>query len=134
MLNRQRPQQRCVENSCETNRSKANSRSMPCRALRIRSGWFGGTTALLLGAAIVFVLGLSVSPNLHERLHPTAATFHECAATLIASGHCEQNAPPQGAPKLENAPNSPVFLPQRFQSVIAAVPSSIQEHAPPASH
>jgi len=86
----------------------------------------------LLGAFLV-ALALASSPQLHEKLHPTGPN-HMCAATLIASGNCEHSAPPQGAPKLENAPNSPAFLPQRFQSVIAAVPSSIQEHAPPASY
>jgi hypothetical protein len=81
--------------------------------------------------SFLFAIALSVAPQLHSRLHPTSGANHECAATLIASGHCEHNAPPQGAPKLENAPNSPAFLPQRLQSVIASVPSSIQEHAPP---
>jgi hypothetical protein len=88
-----------------------------------------------MSVLLAFFIALTFAswPQLHEKLHkPTPQ--HECAATLIASGHCEHSAPPQGAPKLENAPNSPAFLPQRFQSVIAAVPSSIQEHAPPASH
>src|SRR6267154_6432866 len=65
---------------------------MPSRALRIRSGWFGDTTLLLLVAAIVLMLGLSVAPNLHERLHPTAASLHECAVTLIVSGSCHHSA------------------------------------------
>jgi hypothetical protein len=90
-----------------------------------------------VGISVLFAffvaLTIASSPELHEKLHKTSSQ-HECAATILASGNCEHNAPPQGAPKLENAPNSPAFLPQRFQSVIAAVPSSIQEHAPPASH
>jgi len=90
-----------------------------------------------VGISVLFAffvaLTVASSARLHEKLHKPRAD-HECAATLIASGNCEHNAPPQGAPKLENAPNSPAFLPQRFQSVIAAVPSSVQEHAPPASH
>jgi hypothetical protein len=53
---------------------------------------------------------------------------------MIASGNCEHAAPPQLSPKLENAPNSTAFLPKRFQFVVASVPSSVQEHAPPASH
>src|SRR5260370_1299557 len=36
---------------------------MPCRALRIRPGWLGGTTVLVLAASIVLMLGLSVAPN-----------------------------------------------------------------------
>jgi len=88
-----------------------------------------------IGMVIAFLTALTIasSPQLHEKLHKTSSQ-HECAATILASGNCEHNAPPQGAPKLENAPNSPAFLPQRLQSVIAAVPSSIQEHAPPASY
>jgi hypothetical protein len=81
-------------------------------------------------AAFFAALTIASSPKLHQKLHKVGPQ-HECAATLIASGSCEHSAPPQGAPKLENAPNSPAFLPQRFQRVIASVPSSIQEHAPP---
>jgi hypothetical protein len=85
-----------------------------------------------IGIVIAFFAALTVasSPKLHEKLHKQSPQ-HECAATILASGNCEHSAPPQGAPKLENAPNSPAFLPQRRQAVIATVPSSIQEHAPP---
>jgi len=83
--------------------------------------------------AFFIALTLASSPQLHEKLHKIDSQ-HACAATMIAAGNCEHTAPSQDAPKLENAPNSPAFLPQRFQSVIAAVPSSIQEHAPPTSH
>jgi hypothetical protein len=76
---------------------------------------------------------LANSPQLHERLHKVDSQ-HACAATMIASGNCEHIAWPQLVPKLENAPNSPAFLPKHFQFVVAAVPSSIQEHAPPAAH
>jgi hypothetical protein len=100
--------------------------------LRFRgeTGWIR-VFALCCICSFLFAIALSDAPQLHSRLHPTSGANHECAATLIASGNCEHNVPPQGAPKLENAPNSPAFLPQRFQSVIAAVPSSVQEHAPP---
>src|SRR5436305_11049560 len=100
--------------------------------IRERSGW---VRVFALGCVVsfLFAIGLSDAPQLHNWLHPTSGPNHECAATLIAAGNCEHNALPQGAPKLENAPNSPAFLPQRFQSVIASVPSSIQEHAPPTS-
>ena len=64
---------------------------MPCRALCFRSGWLGGITVLVLATAIVLMLGFSVAPNLHERLHPTGASLHECAVTLIASGSCHYN-------------------------------------------
>jgi len=129
----QRPQRRCIESPCETNRSKAKSRSMPCRALRIRSGWFAGTTVLFLAAAIVLMLGLSVAPNLHERLHPTSAPLHECAVTLIASGSCHHAA----AAPLMIAPATAV----QFSKIPALNPiwvespflgARIFEHAPPA--
>jgi hypothetical protein len=133
MLTRQRLQRRRVENSCETNRSKANSPSMPRRTPRIRSGWLGGTTVLVLAAAIVLTLGLSAAPNLHERLHPTAASLHECAVTLISSGSCHHSA----AAPLIIAPTTAV----QFSKVPALNPiwvespflrACIFEHAPPA--
>jgi hypothetical protein len=65
---------------------------MACRALRIQKSWFGSTTVLFLAAAIVLMVGLSAAPNLHERLHPTAGSLHECAVTLIAFGSCHHGA------------------------------------------
>jgi hypothetical protein len=106
---------------------------MACRALRIRSGWFGGTTILLLAAAIVLMLGLSVAPNLHERLHPTAGSLHECAVTLIASGSCHHTAAaplviaPATAAQFSTIPAlNPVWVAVPFLS------ARIFEHAPPA--
>jgi hypothetical protein len=88
-----------------------------------------------IGIVIAFFTALTIasSPQLHERLHKVDSQ-HGCAATMIASGNCEHSALPQLVPKLENAPNSPAFLAKRFQFVVASVPSSVQEHAPPASH
>jgi hypothetical protein len=87
------------------------------------------------GLVIAFLTALTLasSPRLHERLHPTNPQ-HECAATMIASGSCEHSAPPAVAPKVHELPLSPAFFPQRFQFVVAAIPSSIQEHAPPVAH
>jgi hypothetical protein len=75
-------------------------------------------------------LTLASSPQLHEKLHKVG-THHECAATMIASGNCEHSAPPAVTPEIQEAPVSPAFLGQHFRFVIAAVPSSVQEHAPP---
>src|SRR5213080_3173597 len=90
-----------------------------------------------VGISVLFAffvaLTLASSPQLHEKLHKSRA-HHECAATLIASGNCEDSAPPSVAPKSNNLPVSPAFLAKRFQFVFASVPSSVQEHAPPASH
>jgi hypothetical protein len=106
---------------------------MPCRALCIRSSWFGGTIFLLLAAAIVLMLGLSVAPNLHERLHPKAASLHECAVTLIASGSCHHTA----AAPLVIAPATAVQFPKILALDSIWVESlflgaCIFEHAPPA--
>jgi len=106
---------------------------MPFRALRIRSGWFGDATLLVLAAAFVLMLGLSVAPNLHERLHPTAASLHECAVTLIASGSCHHTV----AAPLVIAPATVVQFSQvlALDSIWVAVPflgARIFEHAPPA--
>ena len=101
-------------------KSPAGMKPRACIGLSVLIGFFAALT-------------LASSPQLHEKLHKVG-THHECAATMIASGNCEHTAPPQLAPKLENAPNSPAFLAKRFQFVVASVPSSIQEHAPPASH
>ena len=84
-------------------------------------------------AAFLTALTLASSPQLHERLH-SSSPHHECAATIIASGSCEHNASPAVTPKLQDVPASPAFLAQHFRFVIAAVPSSVQEHAPPTSH
>jgi len=106
---------------------------MPRRALRIRQTWFSATTVLVLATAIVLMLGVSVAPNLHERLHPTGASFHECAVTLIASGSCHYNA----APPLIIAPTTalhlskiPALSPQWIESPF--LKASVFEHAPPA--
>ena len=89
-------------------------------------------TGISVLIAFLTTLMLASAPRLHDQLHPTGAK-HECAATILASGKCEHSLPPQAAPKLESAPNARAFLPERLQAVIAAVPSSIQEHAPPTS-
>src|SRR5437016_8133165 len=103
------------------------------QVLRVRQSWFSATTVLVLATAIVLMLGLSVAPNLHERLHPTAASLHECAVTLIASGSCHHSA----AAPLMIAPATAV----QFSKIPALNPISVAapflvarifEHAPPA--
>ena len=106
---------------------------MPCRALRIRSGSFVGTVALVLAAAILLMLTLSVAPNLHERLHSAAAPLHECAVTLIASGSCHHTA----TVPLVIAPATAVQFSKilALDSIWVAAPflgAFIFEHAPPA--
>jgi len=106
---------------------------MPRRALRIRQTWFSATTVLILATAIVLMLGFSVTPNLHERLHPTGASLHECAVTLIASGSCHYNAasPQMIAPTTAlHLSKIPALSPQWVESPFLA--ARIFEHAPPA--
>jgi hypothetical protein len=98
-------------------KSPAGMKPRACIGLSVLIGFFA---ALTLGS----------SPQLHEKLHKVG-THHECAATMIASGNCEHTAPASIAPKIQDAPVSPAFLGQHFRFVIASVPSSVQEHAPP---
>jgi hypothetical protein len=106
---------------------------MPRRTPRIRSGWFGSTAVLVLAAAIVLMLVLSAAPNLHERLHPTAASLHECAVTLIVSGSCHHSAaaplmiPPLTAVQFSKILTlNPVWVESPFLG------ARLLEHAPPA--
>jgi hypothetical protein len=101
-------------------KSPAGMKLRACIGLSVLIGFFAALT-------------LASSPQLHKKLHKVG-THHECAATLIASGKCEHTAPPAVAPKIQEAPVSPAFLGQHFRFVIAAVPSSVQEHAPPIAH
>jgi hypothetical protein len=49
--------------------------------------------------AFLFANALSVSPQLHERVHPEAEQpQHECAVTLIAAGNYHHWSPPLIAP------------------------------------
>jgi hypothetical protein len=106
---------------------------MPCRALRIRSGWLGGTTVVLLAAAIVLVLALAAAPNLHERLHPTTAALHECAVTLIASGSCHHTAAAPVVITPATAVQFPAISPLNPIWIAAVfLGAHIFAHAPPA--
>ena len=98
-------------------KSPAGMKLRACIGLSVLIGFFAALT-------------LASSPQLHEKLHKVG-THHECAATMIASGNCEHNAPPAVTPKIQEPPVSPAFRGQHFRFVIAAVPSSVQEHAPP---
>jgi hypothetical protein len=92
--------------------------------------------AVLIGliGAFVFAIGLSASPQLHERFHPDAnQARHECAVTLIGSGTYEHSSAPPvltvAVPTVEFCqPGSlaQVWVPSPFLA------SRIFEHAPPA--
>jgi hypothetical protein len=90
--------------------------------------------ATLVSTAFFWALTLSVSPRLHERIHPDAKqSQHECAVTLVASGNCQHSA----AAPLVTAPIPAVQFSKipMLNPIWVASPflgASIFEHAPPA--
>jgi len=91
-------------------------------------------TAAFVSAAFLWTLAVSVSPQLHERIHPDANRLeHTCAATMIASGSYNTSA----HPPLVGAPvpgvqfsKIPALTPQWVESPFLG--ARIFEHAPPA--
>src|SRR5438093_11330813 len=89
---------------------------------------------LSVSAAFLWALALSVSPQLHQRVHPDANRVeHNCAATMIASGSYNHVA----HPPLVSAPlpvihfsKIPALTPQWVESPFLG--ARIFEHAPPA--
>lgn len=92
-----------------------------------------GIIAAALFCAVAIAIGLSAAPQLHKWLHKSSDwPNHECAATLMSSGSMEQSASKPVATKPQRAPGTPAFPAPGFPRVIARVPSSLLEHAPPA--
>jgi hypothetical protein len=93
-----------------------------------------GFAAALAAAAFLWSLVLSVSPQLHERVHPDAdQPGHSCAATLVASGNYAHSAPAPlvSAPvQLIQVSTIPALTPQWVESPFLG--ARIFEHAPPA--
>ncbi len=92
------------------------------------------SVAVLAAAAFLWTLTLSVSPQLHERLHPDANRVeHTCAATFVASGNYD-HAP---LVLLIRAPvplgefDIPTLSPRWIQPVFLI--AAVFEHAPPAN-
>src|SRR2546428_14026210 len=93
-----------------------------------------GFIAAFVSAAFLWTLALSVSPQLHERVHPDANRVeHTCAVTFITSGSCDHSPPPLLV--------ATVFPVAQFSAVSELNPiwvqspflgASIFEHAPPA--
>jgi hypothetical protein len=85
-------------------------------------------------ASLFLALVFAVAPQLHERIHTdSAASHHECAVTLVASGKYQ----PNDAPVLVSAPQPAVQFSKipTLQSVWVPAPflgACILEHAPPA--
>jgi len=90
--------------------------------------------AISVFAAFVWALALSVSPQLHHRIHPDAGRAeHSCAVTAIATGSYEHAAQPQlvssPAPAVLFSKNL-ALTPQWVESPL--LNASVFEHAPPA--
>jgi hypothetical protein len=104
-------------------------KTIPAAAVRGR-----GFAAAFAAAAFLWSLTLSVSPQLHERIHPDASQpDHTCAVTVMAAGNYTHSAP---AP-LISAPVPvvqlsviPALTPQWVESPFLG--ARIFEHAPPA--
>jgi hypothetical protein len=89
--------------------------------------------ATCVGAAFLWTLALSVSPQLHQRVHADAnRAEHSCAVTAIASGTYEHAGPPP----LVSAPLPAV----QFSKIRALTPQWVESlflkahifaHAPP---
>jgi hypothetical protein len=86
-----------------------------------------------LAGSFLWALALSVSPQLHERIHPDANRIeHTCAVTFVASGsydHAPQ--PPVASAPVPAAQISkiPALTPQWVESPFLS--ARIFEHAPP---
>jgi len=92
------------------------------------------SVAIFVSAAFFWTLLLSVSPQLHARVHPDAGRVeHNCAATMIASGNYDHASHPPLV--------SAALLAIQFSKIPALTPCWVQspflgacifEHAPPA--
>ena len=89
--------------------------------------------AVFVSAAFLWALALSVSPQLHSRIHSDASNIeHTCAITFVASGSYEHAAhPPLVSSPIPDAEFSDVtaLVPLWVQSLFLS--ASIFEHAPP---
>src|SRR5438552_2737096 len=90
--------------------------------------------AVLASTAFFWTLTLSVSPQLHERIHPDANRVdHSCAVTLITSGNCNHSpaAPLITAPAPIVKSSRPLALNSIWVRTLF-LDASVFEHAPPA--
>jgi hypothetical protein len=89
--------------------------------------------AALLAIGFLWTLAVSVSPQLHARVHPDAnRTGHTCAVTMIASGNYNYSAqtPLISAPvPAVQFSKIPALTPHWVESPFLG--ASVFEHAPP---
>jgi hypothetical protein len=91
------------------------------------------SVAVLASAAFLWTLTLSVSPQLHERVHPDANRVeHSCAVTFVASGNYDHSldALHLSAPVHLDEFRIPELTPLWVQPLFLI--ASVFEHAPPA--
>jgi hypothetical protein len=92
------------------------------------------SVAIFAAAAFLWTLTLSVSPQLHERVHPDANRVeHTCAATFIASGN--YNYTPSALIITAPVPIEEFKVPEltpRWLGPLFLI-ASVFEHAPPAN-
>ncbi|SRR6266404_1101066 len=91
--------------------------------------------AVFVAVGFLWTLVLSVSPQIHARVHPDANRVdHSCAVTLIASGNYDHSAqaPLISAPiPVLQFSKIPALTPQWVESPFLR--ARIFEHAPPAA-
>jgi hypothetical protein len=82
--------------------------------------------------AFLFALVLSATPQLHERIHKASTdASHQCAVTLLASGHCQQT-PSHAISIVPPAPRQgDAFSYRNFEIASPRLDFSLLEHAPP---
>lgn len=88
--------------------------------------------AALLFAAIALALGLAAAPQLHDQLHHHSPATHQCAVTLFSSGSVENTACEPAATAQQPAPLLHILPIVMGPRVVARIPASLLEHAPPA--
>jgi hypothetical protein len=103
--------------------------------LRLIAGKTNARHSLLAAGflgAFLFALVLSAAPQLHERIHKASAdASHQCAVTLLASGHC-QHTPCDAISIATPTPGQGAsFSHCSFEIVSPRLDFSLLEHAPP---
>jgi hypothetical protein len=89
--------------------------------------------AAFLSLAFLWLLALSVSPQLHERVHPDAGqAAHSCGVTLISAGNYEHVASQPVVAVDRPTFGRAILLPLTTAGVSIFKGAALLEHAPPA--
>jgi hypothetical protein len=101
-------------------------------ASRARLNSFRSIVIGIISAGFLWMVALSVSPQLHASVHAHASDIaHQCGATLLASGNCQDSpaAPPVTSPVFLPLPTPVRVVTPTVQSPFLVV--RVLEHAPP---